>query len=309
MTEPLDVTENGEGAEAVDRGWGHRLREIRETNGISLEDVMAELRLEIKLLQQIEAEEVEQLPSAPFVKGYLRNYARMLGVDAAPILESYGRVCGEDAPGLTNVSKVRELTSKDTAPRSATWIIVTVLIVSVLVWWWSQIMGLKKGGEVEPPPAAEAPQSEAASGGDAAINGGVLELPLPVQLPQQPVQAPQEGSTPAAALAPVPAAVSGGALGGAAAPAATAVAAVPKSVAVTMKFSGESWVDISDATGKRLFMDLAKAGSSLAVEGVPPFNVLLGNSPAVQIEYDGAAYDHKGGNRKGVASFTLGSAE
>lgn len=299
MSSPLEVAGNEMEQQVQGAGWGKRLREIREANNISLEEVVAELRLEPKLLQQIEAEDIDQLPSAPFVKGYLRNYARMLNVDAAPILESYGQVCGADAPGLTNVSRVRELTSRDTAPRSTTWIIVAVLIVSVLVWWWSQIVSFKNSAE-EAAVVPEQEQSEPVAMADVASGNAMIELALP----DQPAQQPQQPDATAATTTAV-----------------TAVAPEQKpeskpepkpesrQATITLKFSQDSWVDISDATGAHLFMDLAKADNSRTVTGQPPFNVLLGNSPAVTIEYNGSPYDHRVHASKGIARFTLGAAE
>lgn len=300
MSRPLDVPENEVTPQVQSAHWGKRLREIREANNISLAEVVAELRLESRLVQQIENEEQGELPEAPFVKGYLRNYARMLGVDAAPILEAYGQVCGADAPGLTQVNRVRELTSRSAAPRSTTWIIVAVLVVSVLVWWWSQLLSFKNGAEEPVAPEIEAPMQEQVapvSAVDGATGEAVIELALPQQQPQaQPLV--QQPAAPAAVTAALPAQAS-----------AAAVAAQPVNATITLKLSQESWIDISDASGARLFMDMAKGGTTQTVTGLPPFKVMLGNSPAVALEYNGAPYDHQAHAKKGIARFTLGAAE
>ena len=305
MSMPLITAESETEQQMPGAHWGKRLREIRESRNIGIEAVSAELRLEIKLLQQIENEEQEQLPEAPFVKGYLRNYARMLNVDAAPLLEAYGRVCGADAPGLTKVSRVRELTSKSVAPRSTTWIIVAVLVVSVLVWWWSQMLSFKKSAEEAAVPVSElGAEATPVQQGATLTQGGngvaVIELALPAQpQSQSQSQSQPQAQQPLATAAAAPAATE-------AAPASTTAA---KPATITLKFSQESWVDITDATGARLFMDLAKANESRTVTGVAPFKVMLGNAPAVTIEYNGAPYDHKAYDKKGIARFTLGAAE
>jgi cytoskeleton protein RodZ len=295
MSKTLITAESETAEQMPGEHWGKRLREIRESRNIGVEAVAAELRLETKLVQQIENEELEQLPEAPFVKGYLRNYARMLNVDAAPFLAAYSLVCGADAPGLTNVSRVRELTSKSVAPRSTTWIIVAVLVISVLVWWWSQILTFKKSTEETVVPAPTSEQQSAPVAVTEGSNGeAVIELALPEQ-PQSPQQQPAATTGAASAT------------NGTAATTAT-TAAAPKPNTITLKFSGESWVEISDVSGARLLMDMIKANDSRTVTGAAPFKVLLGNSPAVAIEYNGAPYDHSAYNKKGIARFTLGAA-
>ncbi len=300
MNRPVDELDREIELPAQSAHWGKRLAEIRETNNISVGAVAAELRLEIKMIQQIEAEDLEQLPNAPFVKGYLRHYARMLDVDAGPILDAYSQVCGADAPGLTKVNRLHESTSKDAAPRSTTWIIVAVVVISVAVWWWTQLLSFKKSSEEEvvSEQAQGAPVTpvDGSDSGNSASGGGVeLTLPQLQSQPQvlaEPIQ--QTGSTAVVAASVAATATS--------TPTAT-------QATIVLKFSQESWVDIADATGARLFVDLAKADSSRTVTGQPPFNVLLGNSAAVTIEYNGGLYDQRVHNSMGVARFALGTAE
>jgi cytoskeleton protein RodZ len=64
-------------------------------------------------------------------------------------------------------------------------------------------------------------------------------------------------------------------------------------------------VDIRDATGKALIRRLGKAGNSQTVEGVPPFNVVLGYTPGVKLEYNGEPYDLASHHRGPVARFVL----
>lgn len=120
-------------------GWGEQLRETRIRRGFSIEDVSNSLHLEYKLIEAIEAEDTNRLPGSSFVKGYLRNYARFLDMDHEPLVNAYAKMCGNDEPALTQVVKIKEASSKDAAPRSATWLVVIVLFVSLGIWWWSEI--------------------------------------------------------------------------------------------------------------------------------------------------------------------------
>lgn len=80
-------------------------------------------------------------------------------------------------------------------------------------------------------------------------------------------------------------------------------------VNLAVKFSSESWVDIRDATGKRLVRSVGKAGATKEVSGIAPFKVLIGYAPGVAIEYNGELVDYSGQQVKTVARFTLAAAK
>jgi cytoskeleton protein RodZ len=60
-----------------------------------------------------------------------------------------------------------------------------------------------------------------------------------------------------------------------------------KPMRLTLELSGESWVEIYDSRGTRLFYDVASAGSVQNVEGRPPLRVVLGNAAGVSVQVDG----------------------
>mgnify|MGYP001193230813 CR=1 FL=1 len=68
---------------------GHILREARETKGFSLEDVQEEIRINAKYLKSLEDGDYSALPTPVHVRGFLRNYARFLGLDPKPLLDRY----------------------------------------------------------------------------------------------------------------------------------------------------------------------------------------------------------------------------
>ncbi len=68
---------------------GHILREARETKGYTLEDVQEEIRINAKYLKSLENGDYNALPTPVHVRGFLRNYARFLGLDPQPLLDRY----------------------------------------------------------------------------------------------------------------------------------------------------------------------------------------------------------------------------
>ncbi len=282
MSKKSQIELPAEEHQTVEKRWGALLREARIKRGMNIEDVCSTLHLEKKLIDAMEAERQESLPTASFVRGYLRSYSRLLEVDAEPIVRAYGEVCGEDASVITTVVQVKENSSKDPGPRYATWLVVIVLAVSLVVWWRTEVLL---------PSAAKNDVSETVSE-TVIVDAPELEVIASSEVLETEVEEQVDVVLPAApvAIEPEPA------------------VSEPESQLSTlvMRFSDDSWVEVNDAQGERLYMDVAKAGQSKTVTGEPPFKMLFGNAPAVTLEYNGEIYDHSKHNKKGVARFSLG---
>jgi cytoskeleton protein RodZ len=82
-------------------------------------------------------------------------------------------------------------------------------------------------------------------------------------------------------------AISKASLARAAAEAEAAEAQRARAVNVTLKFAADSWVEVYDANGQRLFYDIGAANSSHALSGTPPLRVVLGNAPSVSLNING----------------------
>ena len=78
-----------------------------------------------------------------------------------------------------------------------------------------------------------------------------------------------------------------------------------KMASISLSYTEDSWIDIRDATGKPLIRRLGKAGGSNTITGVAPFEVLLGYSPGVSIEYNGEPYDISAFQSRPVARFLM----
>jgi cytoskeleton protein RodZ len=261
--------------------WGSRLREMRLSRDLSIEDVSSETHLEKKVIENIEAEAAEQLPTASFVRGYLRSYAKFLDVDHGPIVAAFSERYGDNEPALKTLTQVKELSSSDAAPRYTTWIVVAVLLLSAGAWWWTKVL--------------------VPSAVDVVNRSEIAETMLKMSENDTQMEGRQSLVEEEAADAMAPADESESIVE-------TAAPLVDESVGSTlvMSFDEDSWVEIRDADGKSLFMDLAKAGETRTMSGKSPFNVLLGNAPGVKLEYNGEPFDNSRYNRKGVARFKVG---
>jgi cytoskeleton protein RodZ len=77
-------------------------------------------------------------------------------------------------------------------------------------------------------------------------------------------------------------------------------------VPLALAFAEESWVEITDARGERLYFGLGAAGDRAALQGEPPFAVVLGNANGVSMTLDGNSYPIPTNGREGsLARFTV----
>ena len=70
---------------------GDALRSARERRGLTLADVQAQTKIRGRYLRALEAEEWDVLPSAAYAKGFLRTYARLVGIDGDALVDEYRR--------------------------------------------------------------------------------------------------------------------------------------------------------------------------------------------------------------------------
>ena len=114
---------------------GRRLREARTAARLSQDDVAVRLRLDRRVVDALERDDHRSLPEPTFVRGYLRSYARLLGLPAGPIVEAYDRE-GHTPPGLVaDLSRRQEVRSSDPPVRLMTYVVVAALVTLGVLWW------------------------------------------------------------------------------------------------------------------------------------------------------------------------------
>jgi cytoskeleton protein RodZ len=75
--------------------------------------------------------------------------------------------------------------------------------------------------------------------------------------------------------------------------------------ALKFRFKGESWVEVRDGRGRVLFQQLNPAGSEADVTAKPPFSIVVGNAPDVQLSMNGQAFNLEPHTRVAVARFNV----
>ncbi|HVZ34622.1 MAG TPA: helix-turn-helix domain-containing protein, partial [Polyangiaceae bacterium] len=77
---------------------GAYLRRERELRQVSLEELVQITRVPLKMLQHIESDQLDELPGDVFARGFVRSYARALGLDAGEVLAKFDRKIDLTAP-------------------------------------------------------------------------------------------------------------------------------------------------------------------------------------------------------------------
>ncbi len=278
-------------------GPGMRLREARESAGLTREEVAARLRLRLELVRALEEDDYKQLPSSAFVSGYLRSYARLLDLPAEEIVAAYVRPAAEP-PLVSPVMPPRQRRSGDLPVKLVTYLIIALLVILAMVWWAARRPAvtvhhdeapavLKHGGTVEltlPPPSGAASATE-----------NTTPEKSPAANPPASAPATSKSAAPVAAVA---------------APKATPPAPVAPSAQaeIQLEAKADCWVEITDATGQRVAFELLKGGTNSTVLGKAPFDVFLGYAPGVTLYYQGKAFDMSPYEHGNKAHFHLGKA-
>lgn len=259
-------------------GAGERLREARVAVGMSVQEASTKLRMPLHVVQAMEADDWQRLGAPVFIRGQLRSYARLLGVDLEPLL-SRARIAAVEPVELvsyTHTPRYRRLL--DSAARRAVYVVITVALV-VPVWWATR-----------PPSGGKAPSMASL---DASPREGEV-----ASVPASGGNAPQARSAPSSPVASSP-------------PYVASLASLPRasSSAPAFKFRmiGDSWVQVTGADGRILEKGLLKAGDERSFNAGEIDQVVLGNASAVEVQQVGSTVDTTPFRRANVARFAVSS--
>jgi cytoskeleton protein RodZ len=270
MTDP---TETGTQAPAT---TGARLAAARIALGLSVAEAAAQMRLAPRQVEALEADRYADLPGPVFVRGFLRNYARVLKLDPQPLLAAI-------EPAASDVAPLRGHLAADEIPfptrRRARWIPYAI-VLAVLVFGAAAIeYWFARRAETLAEPSAPS----AAAPAPAPASSMVALSPNPVVV--------QEGAAAAAtSVAPVTEPSGAGERG---------------AVQVRLRFAGESWVEVRDRAGTVLHNRSHRGGEEVRLDAPRGATFVIGNAGVVRMTYNDAPFDLAPHSNVGVARFNL----
>jgi cytoskeleton protein RodZ len=298
-------------AARVALGAGAMLKHAREAAGLSATDIAARTRLEVRVINALENEDYASLAAGAFVKGYIRSIARELGIDPLPLLARFTEQIHHEDPALADFTTRSpiQITSSSTVIRAISVALGVVVLILIALWWQRNYQAGSQSADALAELAAQNAAAKSDPGTPLPYTYTIVEhseRPLtavnswrhqtdgsaPPAVPESTPAAPPEISAPPDPHTPAPQA----------APAAT----TSTTGELLLDGRGESWIEVSDVAGKRLFFGLLKPGQRVGVTGTPPYDLVIGNSGAVAATFRGAAIDVKARAINGVARFSLG---
>ena len=323
---PQPAGDNPESSSQTGGGVGRRLEAARQTRGLDLERIAALLHLKPALVERLEQERYGDLPGPVFIAGYIRNYARHVGLDPEPLVAAYQASDANKAP-----DRRWSEGSAEHNPGGGSGLLVRLVSIALVVglaylfiqWWQGRApMGpdligegssapdpLPAGGReaqtsLKPESATVAPASPHLVPGSvappAAPRATITPPPMdalggPEAVSPQGLAAvtpvvtprPTQGTSPGAEDAPL-----------AGTPAASTAAAdvgtqspAAADRGVVLEFRGPCWVDIRDAAKTFSLKGEMAKGDRRVLGGTPPYDLKLGNAAAVAITVNGVAFD------------------
>ena len=300
---------------------GVRLRNAREQLGLSQQAVAERLCLKVSTVRDIEEDKAPADLASTFLRGYIRSYAKLVHIpenELLPLMEKQAPVRAAKVAPMQTFSLGKRRKKRDGWLMSFTWLVLFVVVGLTGAWWWQnhkaqqeEITTMADQSSAELNQAGNdnaqsvplntdgaASSSEPQTAAPDASATGAVQAPAatantaaPQAQDQNAVVAPSQANVDTAANAPAvtqPADNTAASLP--TSPAGTATTAADPN-ALVMNFSADCWLEVTDATGKKLFSGLQRKDGTLNLTGQAPYKLKIGAPAAVQIQYQGKPVD------------------
>ncbi len=301
-----NTPENNEASETV----GEILHNKRKEIGLSLDEITEKLNLDSYLIELLENNDYEKFKVETYLKGYLRAYAKVLGIDGDRIIKLYKESNPEKEPEiLPDVKPKNQKNSGDRSVKLFSYILGLSIALSMLIWYQKNIMikpdvnenyigniELNKNNEINGVDTSykiiihsdywqwpidnisERYRESGSNDQSKSLKNEKIQDELKKDVIQEQVLETEES--------PV-------------------YETQQSADTVVLDLRGDSWVEVYDREGNRLFLDLARGGKNYIINGNSPFDILLGAANEVSIEFNGSVVNIEPYTRYGIARFTL----
>lgn len=296
--------------------FGQQLRRARQKLNLSIEEIAERIKLDPRQVAALEEERFDDLPGTAFVRGFTRQYARVLNIDEAPLLNLLPTPAARIHSTASHLGVLPRSKGLESRRRHRTAKILISLLLGI---------GLVSGGiimlrthipsapssatSITPPPVISQHTTQPST---------VIETNVPKsEINPQPTTSPSISLPNTTEPAPAPHAIEAQPTPSSDTPIVTtnvptksnghlkvkASASLPP--LIELSFEERSWVEIKDAQGRLLLSQINQPGSRQSVKGTPPYDVTLGNPRAVSIQFKGVALDVRPYTDHDTARFTL----
>ncbi len=321
---------------------GAALEAARLVKGLTQQDVSNSLRYSVKQIDALEKNAFELLPDAMITRGFIRSYARLLEIDAEPLLASYRQSTASESDKAISVqSSMRPVQLTKESQPWLKYILASILVLLFLLAWLFYVDYMPKPENVEHAKLPEKIEQVAPS--DAAEVQILPEIALPaaqrlaqegVDIPAVPAatdEAAVNAATPAGTAVsdvkavdmkqpdtkqvsaltqsdpktPVSATQSALAQPPATQSTVPTPSAKPAEKTLAMAFTAKTWVSIQDKSGKVVHEKMSQNGDQETMTATPPLYVVIGNASGTRLKVNGQDIDLAPNTKNNVARITL----
>jgi cytoskeleton protein RodZ len=280
---------------------GTRLRQAREAKNLSLEEVASHLRLSVEKIASLESGKVATIDAPVFVSGYLRAYAKLVGLPGDEVIADFDALEEMDSPsmdptnspaandyGLVATPSFAQRIGAVASGGSKAIILGSVIVVLIVMYIYAKDSFITKSANNDVKLKDDFTQqnnieskfddtknevltSQKAEDTSPKVQGN--EIQGKKNFTNQKLVSGSSGQSD-----------------------------------LSFNFNEDSWIEVTDATGQRLLYRLGKAGTTETVRGEAPFHIQLGYAPGVSISYNGEPYDLSRYANRRTANFHVGSS-
>lgn len=287
---------------------GKILASARTEQGMTTDMVAARLCLTENYIKALEAGNFEVLPGDTFIRGYLRNYADIVGLNGEELVRLY-----IDQQDIARQHAEAQNSEKNTSHGNSKLVLIAIVIIALVA---VVVVNLEDGEEPAPqvPSSIESSDealSESGVESTATADEIVAEESSATEQDLEVNEAVEETSQETEAIESVndePATETEVSVSAADDEVSVESESLPAlaTEALSFTFNGDCWYQVVDATGAKLAERSKSAGETSVVEGVPPFTVTLGDTTVVDVMYEGEKVDLTAYYARKSARFQVG---
>ena len=276
---------------------GVLLTRAREKLSLSQKDIASRLNLKVEYIAALDTNDFDKLPAPTYVRGYIRSYARAINLNADSLINLYEGIAEAPPEILPDVSPVVQTSSRDKPVKAITYLVTLTTVILVIAWWQGQRIdsadffasGKYPGGFTYTFDVVNHPDTVEISAIDELDGSGLKDIKI-VDLAKTSESKPDNILSTEDPLN---------------LNAQKNLNALANSDTLKMELTAESWIEVYDVLGEKLYRDLARPGEKISITGTAPLSVKLGNARAVSVNFNGKAFDTSEHTRAGVARFLL----
>lgn len=299
---------------------GVRLRNAREQLGLSQQAVAERLCLKVSTVRDIEDDKAPAELASTFLRGYIRSYARLVHIpeeELLPMIEKQAPIRAAKVAPMQTFSLGKRRKKRDGWLMSFTWLVLFVVVGLTGAWWWQNhkaqqqeitTMADQSSAELNASGSSEgqnvplnndavstAPETPNTTAATTPVEPTAPTTAAPATAAQTPAATAHSNAVVSPSQAPVtqsPAAQPSANANNAPLPTDQAGVASPDAAhALVMNFNADCWLEVSDASGKKLFSGIQRKDATLNLTGQAPYKLKIGAPAAVQIQYQGKPVD------------------